>query len=82
MNEQTHVCECGHKNREGTEMCAACGKPLTEKARTEGVNMRYEGAAIRSKKRKVTVLDRIWGFFSSVKVGVWIIVLLLLASGV
>ncbi|XOQ15966.1 MAG: Cytochrome C biogenesis protein [Shouchella clausii] len=63
-------------------MCAACGKPLTEKARTEGVNMRYEGAAIRSKKRKVTVLDRIWGFFSSVKVGVWIIVLLLLASGV
>ncbi|WP_062747086.1 cytochrome c biogenesis protein ResB [Shouchella tritolerans] len=82
MNEQTHVCECGHTNREGTEMCAACGKPLTEKARTEGVNMRYEGAAIRSKKRKVTVLDRIWGFFSSVKVGVWIIVLLLLASGV
>lgn len=82
MNEQTHVCECGHKNREGTEMCAACGKPLTEKARTEGVNMRYEGAAIRSKKRKVTVVDRIWGFFSSVKVGVWIIVLLLLASGV
>ncbi|MFB4259691.1 cytochrome c biogenesis protein ResB [Shouchella clausii] len=82
MNEQTHVCECGHKNKEGTEMCAACGKPLTEKARTEGVNMRYEGAAIRSKKRKVTVLDRIWGFFSSVKVGVWIIVLLLLASGV
>ncbi|WP_078391228.1 cytochrome c biogenesis protein ResB [Shouchella patagoniensis] len=80
MNNETIICECGHVNKVGTEMCAACGKPLTDKAQQEGVNMRYEGAAIRSKKRKVTLLDRIWGFFSSVKVGIWIIVLLLLAS--
>ncbi|MFB4211302.1 cytochrome c biogenesis protein ResB [Shouchella sp. JSM 1781072] len=82
MKEEHVTCECGHVNKKGTDMCAACGKPLTEEAKTEGVNMRYEGAAIRSKKQKRTVLDRIWAFFSSVKVGIWLIVILLVASAV
>lgn len=80
MEDAKKICECGHINKEGTEMCAACGKPLTEQADKEGVNMRYEGAAIRSQKKKRTLLDQIWAFFSSVKVGIWIIVILLFAS--
>lgn len=52
MKDKLRTCECGHVHKEGTDMCAACGKPLTEEAKSEGVNMRYEGAAIRSKKNK------------------------------
>lgn len=34
------------------------------------------------KRKKRTVLDQIWAFFSSVKVGIWIIVILLFASAI
>ncbi|WP_059106033.1 cytochrome c biogenesis protein ResB [Shouchella shacheensis] len=77
---KTITCECGHENKEGTDICAACGKPLTKQDSNELLNMRYEGAAIRSFKKKRSLLDRIWGFFSSVKIGITIIVILLLAS--
>ncbi|WZY01187.1 cytochrome c biogenesis protein ResB [Bacillus sp. FSL W7-1360] len=80
MKKKGITCECNYVNVDGTEMCAACGKPLTEKAQEEGVNMRYEGAAIRSRKRNKSLIDHIWGFFSSVKVGIWILVLLLISS--
>ncbi|KQL51789.1 MULTISPECIES: cytochrome c biogenesis protein ResB [Bacillaceae] len=82
MKDKLKTCECGHIHKEGTDMCAACGKPLTDEAKSEGVNMRYEGAAIRSKKQRRTILDQIWAFFSSVKVGIWIIIILLVASAV
>jgi cytochrome c biogenesis protein len=81
-------CECGHVNPEGTVLCEACGKPIEQNQHIDGnndgklINMRYEGSARRSKTRSRTLIDKIWIFFSSVKVGVWIIILTLIASGI
>ncbi|WP_018922179.1 cytochrome c biogenesis protein ResB [Salsuginibacillus kocurii] len=72
-------CECGHINPEGTEICESCGKPLQHENK-QVLNMRYEGVARRSQTYNKSIVDKIWNFFSSVKVGVWIIVLTLLAS--
>src|SRR5690606_15306029 len=36
----------------------------------------------RSQTYKKTIIDKIWNFFSSVSVGIWIIVLLLVASAI
>ncbi|WP_449536799.1 cytochrome c biogenesis protein ResB [Ferdinandcohnia sp. Marseille-Q9671] len=80
-------CECGHVNPHGTIFCEACGKPvITEETNQEStekkplLDMRYEGSARRSQTYNKTIVDKIWNFFSSVKVGIWIIVLLLVAS--
>lgn len=81
-------CECGHINPEGTVLCEACGKPIESNQHIDGnneqklLNMRYEGSARRSKTKSRTIIDKIWIFFSSVKVGVWIIVLTLIASAI
>jgi cytochrome c biogenesis protein len=42
--------------------------------------MKYEGVARRSQTYTTTFIDKVWMFFSSVKVGIWIIVITLLAS--
>lgn len=77
------ICECGHKNPYGTILCESCGKPFGEEADSnEILNMRYEGSARRSQTYKRTIIDKIWNFFSSVKVGVWIIVIVLVASAI
>ncbi|WP_046180473.1 cytochrome c biogenesis protein ResB [Domibacillus tundrae] len=74
-------CECGHVNPNGTILCESCGRALTEKAKQEKlVDMRYEGSARRSQTYNKTIIDKVWNFFSSVKVGIWIIVLLLVAA--
>ncbi len=80
-------CECGHVNPHGTIFCEACGKPVQNEETTQGdkekrplLDMRYEGSARRSQTYNKTIVDKIWNFFSSVKVGIWIIVLLLVAS--
>lgn len=76
-------CECGHVNPPGTILCEACGKildPNEEKKRI--IDMRYEGAARRSQTYNRTIIDKIWNFFSSVKVGVVLIVLALIASAI
>ncbi|MGO4888250.1 cytochrome c biogenesis protein ResB [Anaerobacillus sp. MEB173] len=73
-------CECGHINHHGTVICESCGKPLLEGDNQELLNMRYEGTARRSQTYNRTIIDKIWNFFSSVKVGIWIIVILLVAS--
>ncbi|MFS0781157.1 cytochrome c biogenesis protein ResB [Bacillus sp. 1P06AnD] len=74
-------CECGHVNPHGTILCESCGRVLDEKQKeTEVVDMRYEGTARRSQTYKKTIVDKIWNFFSSVKVGVWLIVVTLIAS--
>lgn len=74
-------CECGHVNPHGTVLCESCGKVLDE---TEDnallVDMRYEGSARRSQTYNKTIIDKIWNFFSSVKVGVALIVITLIAS--
>ena len=75
-------CECGHQNHVGTVLCEYCGKPLleTEGDGQEPLEMRYDGVARRSQKANPGVIDRIWNFFSSVKVAVWLIVLTLIGA--
>lgn len=75
-------CECGHVNPHGTIQCEACGKALVEESNNTLVDMRYEGSARRSQTYNKTIIDKIWNFFSSVKVGVWLIVITLVASGI
>lgn len=75
------VCECGHENPVGTHLCENCGRPLTEEEKVKKLaDMRYEGTAIRSKTHKKKLVDRIWNFFSSVKVGVTLIVITLVIA--
>lgn len=79
-------CGCGHVNPEGTVLCEACGKPVEGTQHIDGndqtklINMRYEGSARRSLTYNRTLADKVWVFFSSVKVGVWLIVIALVAS--
>lgn len=75
-------CDCGHVNPIGTIFCEACGKPFEDEQNTKLLDMRYEGSARRSITHTKTVVDKIWSFFSSVKVGIWLIVITLIASGV
>src|SRR5690625_857142 len=81
-------CECGHVNPEGTVLCEACGKPVEGNEHIDGndkrklLNMRYDGSARRSQTYNRTFVDKIWNFFSSVKVGVMLIVIALIASGI
>jgi cytochrome c biogenesis protein len=77
-----HVkCECGHVNPIGTVLCESCGKPFEENAPAL-LDMRYEGSARRSQTYNKTIIDKVWNFFSSVKVGVWLIVITLIASAI
>ncbi|CAM3878818.1 cytochrome c biogenesis protein ResB [Mesobacillus zeae] len=74
-------CECGHVNPHGTVLCESCGKVLEEKEESKKLlDMRYEGSARRSQTYNKTIVDKIWNFFSSVKVGVILIVVTLIAS--
>lgn len=84
MNKDVIICECGHKNPEGTILCEACGKPLqaNEQSSNELLNMRYEGSARRSQTYQRTVIDKIWNFFSSVKIGITLIILVLVAIAI
>lgn len=80
-------CECGHVNPEGTILCEACGKPVEGNQAIDGndkkklLNMRYEGSARRSKTYHHSIVDKIWVFFSSVRNGVILILIALVASG-
>ncbi|WP_347862822.1 cytochrome c biogenesis protein ResB [Salimicrobium sp. PL1-032A] len=82
------TCECGHVNPEGTVLCEACGKPFEENQHLNDnkpeqlLNMRYDGSARRSQTYQRTVIDKVWNFFSSVKIGVSIIILIVVASAV
>ncbi|UII54687.1 cytochrome c biogenesis protein ResB [Cytobacillus spongiae] len=74
-------CECGHVNPHGTVLCESCGKVFGEEENNKKLlDMRYEGSARRSQTYNKTIVDKIWNFFSSVKVGVWLIVVTLIAS--
>ncbi|MGA9226621.1 MAG: cytochrome c biogenesis protein ResB [Mesobacillus sp.] len=74
-------CECGHVNPHGTILCESCGRVLEEKENEKQLlDMRYEGSARRSQTYNKTVVDKVWNFFSSVKVGVSLIITLLVAS--
>ncbi|WP_301109519.1 cytochrome c biogenesis protein ResB [Sporosarcina sp.] len=76
-------CQCGHENPYGTELCEKCGRPLSEKAKkSDVVDMRYEGSSRRSQTYSSSIVDKIWNFFSSVKIGVSIIAAVLIASAI
>jgi cytochrome c biogenesis protein len=79
---QKVVCECGHINPEGTILCEACGNPLREDQTKPILTMRYEGGALRSQTYKRTIVDKIWNYFSSVKVGIALIILILIAMAI
>lgn len=77
------ICECGHENPFGTKLCTKCGRPLTEEEQGKKlVDMRYDGIAIRSKTYNKSIIDKVWNFFSSVKVGVTLIILNLIAASI
>ncbi|MDN4493905.1 cytochrome c biogenesis protein ResB [Ureibacillus aquaedulcis] len=77
------ICVCGHENPVGTKLCGKCGRPLTEEAKmSKIVDMKYDGAAIRSKTRNKSIVDKIWNFFSSVKVGISLIIINLIAASI
>lgn len=74
-------CECGHQNHVGTILCESCGKPQTEDINQKTpLEMRYDGVARRSQKQNPTWVDKIWNFFSSVKVAVYLILITLLGA--
>jgi len=76
-------CVCGHENPYGTKICGKCGRPLSDDAKAQKVlDMRYDGSAIRSKTYNKSIIDKIWNFFSSVKVGVALIVITLITSSI
>ncbi|MGN7180329.1 cytochrome c biogenesis protein ResB [Cytobacillus kochii] len=76
-------CECGHVNPHGTVLCESCGRVLVEEEKSKKlVDMRYEGSARRSQTYNKTIIDKIWNFFSSVKVGVTLIIITLAASAI
>ncbi len=75
------ICKCGHENPPGTILCESCGRPLNEQEQDKKLaDMRYEGTARRSQTYNKSIIDKIWNFFSSVKVGVGIIIILLIAA--
>src|SRR6185312_9085592 len=76
-------CQCGHENPFGTVLCERCGRPQTEEAKeSKLVDMRYEGSARRSQTYKRSIIDKIWNFFSSVKIGISIIIAVLVTSAI
>ncbi|WP_349728033.1 cytochrome c biogenesis protein ResB [Peribacillus frigoritolerans] len=75
-------CDCGHINPFGTNICGKCGMVLGNERENKLIDMRYEGSARRSQTYKKTIIDKIWNFFSSVKVGVTLIVIALIASAI
>ena len=83
MKEEKIICECGHENPYGTKLCGVCGKALSEEEKsTKIADMRYDGIAIRSKTHNKSIVDKIWNFFSSVKVGITLIILNLVAASI
>lgn len=77
------ICACGHSNPFGTKLCEKCGRPLTEEEKqNKVVDMRYDGTAIRSKTYNKSIVDKIWNFFSSVKIGIALIIITLIAASI
>lgn len=82
MNDDIR-CECGHMNPVGTVLCEACGRVIADNHGDKKLlDMRYEGSARRSQTYNKSIIDKIWNFFSSVKVGVSLIIIALVASSI
>lgn len=78
---QNTKCECGHQNHLGTVLCESCGKPLDDSLpANEPLEMRYDGVARKSQKANPSWIDKVWNFFSSVKIAVYLIIFTLLSA--
>ena len=66
---------CKHENNLDSEKCHHCGSTLKGK-----LDMRYEGAGRRSQQRNQTLIDKVWRFFASVRNGMYILLLTVLAT--
>jgi cytochrome c biogenesis protein len=77
-------CDCGHNNPVGTVLCESCGKPILEQDQqaTTPLDMRYEGMSRRSQLADKTIIDQVWSFFSSVKIAIYMIIIILIASAI
>lgn len=75
---------CSHVNPPGTQLCQSCGKMINEDYDKKKIKdlMRYDGSAVRSKVRSQSVFDKIWNFFTSIKVGVTIIALIAISAAI
>jgi len=75
---------CGHINPPGTQLCQSCGKMINEDYDKKKIKdlMRYDGSAVRSKVRSQSIFDKIWNFFTSIKIGVTIIALIAIAAAI
>lgn len=75
---------CGHVNPPGTQLCQSCGKMIDSDYDKDKIKdlMRYDGSAVRSKVRSKSIFDKIWIFFTSVKVGVSIILIIAIAAAI
>ncbi|MFS0560239.1 cytochrome c biogenesis protein ResB [Terribacillus sp. 179-K 1B1 HS] len=71
--QQCPFCKDGN-NLDGGP-CPSCGYHMTEK-----LDMRYEGTVRRSQRYNRTLIDKVWRFFSSVRNGMYILLLTLLAT--
>jgi cytochrome c biogenesis protein len=79
---QNTKCECGHQNHVGTVLCESCGKPLYDTDETDPLEMRYDGVSRRSQRENPGWIDRVWNFFSSVKIAVLLILFTLCGSAI
>jgi len=79
---QNSKCDCGHQNPVGTVLCESCGNPLVEDIKNSDLplEMRYDGIARRSQKKNPHFIDRIWNFFSSVKIAIILIFITLVGA--
>jgi len=75
---------CGHVNPPGTQLCQSCGKMINSDYDKKKIKdlMRYDGSAIRSKTRSKSIFDKIWIFFTSIKVGVAIILIIAISASI
>lgn len=75
---------CQHVNPPGTQLCQSCGKLIDENYDKKKIKdvMRYDGSAVRSKVRSQSLYDKIWIFFTSIRNGVIIIALIMIAAAI
>ncbi|MEK4756415.1 cytochrome c biogenesis protein ResB [Macrococcoides caseolyticum] len=84
MKDQSIQCTCGHINPPGTQLCQNCGRLINDNYDKKKIAdvMRYDGQAIRSKTKNKSLADKVWNFFASVKTGVTLLVLTVIASAI
>ena len=83
-NKEIICSHCGHVNPPGTQLCQSCGKMINENYDKKKIKdlMRYDGSAVRSKVKSKSIFDKIWNFFTSIKVGVAIIAIIAIAAAI